>query len=224
MCAATMSSIIPNTYSRHSHILFSFDQRQQKNEFQARVSLPITDQRWESNNIFIWYRVFSYKQTAAVDLNIGCLIKAPRESCITEYQLLDLRWGGKKDKRTHPHIAKLVRLPYWPFAENEQITSRASWSVSAVWIPIGNHSPTCFLEDFTHQKQRLCHPVTDRSRGLFLVVWTHSTTKRVKMLQEGTDILQLFGRYTRTVSVKSLARTVYILMVWLHELRALLNA
>lgn len=35
-----------------------------------------------------------------------------------------------------------------------QIASRLSWSVSAVQIFIGNHSPTCFLQVSAHQQQK----------------------------------------------------------------------
>lgn len=74
-----------------------------------------------------------------------------------------------------------IRLPCWKFAENEQIASRASWSVSAGWIPIGNHFPACFLKVSTHQKQKLTHSVSG-----CLDAFNNKESKRVR---EGTNML-----------------------------------
>lgn len=74
-----------------------------------------------------------------------------------------------------------IRLPCWKFPENEQIASRASWSVSAGWIPIGNHFPVCFLKVSTHQKQKLTHSVSG-----CLDAFNNKESKRVR---EGTNML-----------------------------------
>lgn len=87
----------------------------------------------------------------------------------------------RNDKSRHSRGAKLVRLPYWKFAENEQIASRASWSVSAGWIPIGNHFPACFLKVSTHQKQKLTHNVSG-----CLDAFNNKESKRVR---ESTNML-----------------------------------
>lgn len=42
-------------------------------------------------------------------------------------------------------------------------------SVSAVWISIGNHSPTCFLKVSAHQQQKLCGYSELRLKGCWLL-------------------------------------------------------
>lgn len=44
----------------------------------------------------------------------------------------------------------------FPSTRTDRITSRPGWSVSAVQIFIGNHSPACFLEVSAHQQQEPC--------------------------------------------------------------------
>lgn len=122
----------------------------------------------------------------------------------------------RNDKSRHSRIAKLVRLPYWQFAENEQIASRASWSVSAGWIPIGNHFPACFLKVSTHQKQKLTHNVSG-----CLDTFNDKESKRVEKAQTCCENrrLQAFWRYCET----ELWAEVCILMMWLHQLKALIQ-
>lgn len=66
-----------------------------------------------------------------------------------------------------PDIAELHPFPCLHFTANGQIAWGARWSVSAMWISIGNHCPSCFLKISAHQQQRLWHPRSSAMQFFF---------------------------------------------------------
>ncbi len=78
-------------------------------------------------------------------------------------------------------------FPYWHFAANGLIASRPSWSVSAVRISIGNHSPTCFLVVSARQQQKLSGH-SELSLKAFSGCLDTFNNKARRRVQEGTKL------------------------------------